>query len=206
MGPAVAPFLQGVGRQLAHEGRNALTGIQGALDLVARRPSDAEESELLREASQRAAALGGRLDALARVLQGGLEPCRELLPLDSVLPGLACAGAHVLANRAQLVEALATIERCLSAVAQQVSLEPSRCVLRIQGAPGSGSDLTRLTDLLLVGPRGELVAGLPLAKGMIEAQGGSLELSATSDQALEAKVLLPLALANKGAGRRRCSG
>lgn len=134
---------------------------------------------------------------MARLLQGGLEPCRSVQPLGLLLSAAPpeAADHYVLVHPCQFREALAAIERCLGAAVCSVVIEASRCLITIRGVAGSAADLTRLTDLLEGGAGGEVVAGFPLARRILDAQGARLELRVGAANALEATILVPLARA-----------
>lgn len=206
-------LLQSIASFLSHEGKNALAGIGGALQIVADRlPPGGQEQLISREILERLRAFNATLETLTFVLRPPAPVARAPVTLRALLTSVAAAFPQVQVQvRGDDVELLgdearlrrmfeALIENAAEATpgrgAVEVEIERSgdacAVVVTHAGPVLSTTDLTRLLEpFYTTKPRGAGL-GLPVAKRIAEAHGGSLRLSVLGGRGLRVTAHLPL--------------
>ena len=212
-----AHLLHGLATYLSHEGRNALAGIRSGVQVVSDHlPQGSPDRALCGEVLERVLQFAGALDSLTLLLRPQNVPIRGSVPLTQVLreeskrlpPSVVTkiegADVPVHANRDQIGLLFgAMLTNAAEAVGGQgqvsvnIKSEAEWCVVTVLDTESElGADATNVShmlDLFTTSQGLQAGLGLPVAKRIAEAHGGSLELSCTPASALRVTVRLPLA-------------
>ena len=201
--------LAATGSFLAHEGKNALAGIRGALEVLAHREAADANRAVWDEVLQRLDALTGTVDSLAHLLHD-VKPTRLPVPLRSILESLDPRGTYIEVSGDDLVLRgdANQLGRLFNAVVRNAveNAQPAgkvrvACARRDDmgaitvtdsGPPSTQSDLSVLLERFYTTKGNRPGLGLPIAKRIAEAHGGELQLAPGSGS-LAVTVLLPLA-------------
>lgn len=211
-----ARVLADVGGYLAHEGRNALAGIRGAVQVVSDHlPPGSPDRVLCQEIRERVARFVATLDALTLILRPLETPRQDRAVALSALireeagrlPGGVQARVEgeeldVHGDREQLrllfgalLQNAAEAVEGSGEVAVRLARRDGSCVIDVtdSGPALDPQRLNRMLDLFATSKGVRAGLGLPVAKRVAEAHGGRLELSCTSESSLRVTVRLPLA-------------
>jgi signal transduction histidine kinase len=211
-----AQLLEGLAYYLSHEGRNALAGIRSGVQVVSDHlPAASSDRAMCEEIQERVLQFAAALDSLTLVLRPMTEPSRATVRLAKVIREEAARlplgldaeilgeEVSILANREQiglLFSALLTnAAEAVDGNGQvKVSVESDGewCVVKLTDrGPAldvSATDLSHMLDLFTTTKGVRAGMGLPVAKRIAEAHGGSLELSCAPASSLCVTVRLPL--------------
>jgi len=209
-----ARLLQELGTFLAHEGKNALAGIGGAVQVVADHlPADSADRLLCGEVRTRLDAFASVLDTLTMLLRPLRAPAITRVSLGSLLrdlsdlgPGVRCdvegedlvaLGDATLLRRAfaALLQNAAEAAQGRGSVRVSIARSGGACQVEItdSGLPLPPGDLNRLLELFHTTKRGRPGLGLPLAYRIAEAHGGGLSLGRSAGGGLRVTVRLLMA-------------
>lgn len=209
-------LLESLASYLSHEGRNALAGVRGAVQVVSDHLSPGSPDRVLcEEIQERVLQFVAALDSLTLVIRPLSRPLRAPVALEQVIleeaaglpPGVVTTvtggGFPIQANREQMRQLFAALltnaaEAVAGAGKVEISLDRDGdwCVVNVVDTgdqlPAGATDLSHMLDLFTTskGPRAGL--GLPVAKRIAEAHGGTLELSCTPSCSVRATIRLPL--------------
>ncbi len=206
-------LLADLGSFLAHEGKNAVAGVGGAIQVIADRLAPGGvEHVICAEIRDRLRAFKSTIDTLTFLLRPSKTSLvRSRVNARALVASVAedigrevkVSGDEVdlSGDRSQLqrlVEALlqnaseATNEEATIQVALLV--DGAECVLEVlDTGPGvPSSDLSRVLNLFYTTKRGQPGLGLSVAKQIAEEHGGSLELCCVAGSGLRVKTRLPI--------------
>lgn len=203
-------------RRFAHDLENALAGVRGALEILASRAAEGPDAEFAQAAIddlERADALIHsaatyvapwpleiRSIELGRVIDEALQQVDHVAHSSGVRINVARRpGVRVEADITQLAQALAEIVRNAveaGAPTREVrvteSLEDDRAVIEVTDEAPTARPLdARAFEPLLTTKGGHAGLGLSIAKQVIEAHGGTIELDGTG-HGTTVRIRLPL--------------
>lgn len=206
-------LLRSVASFLSHEGKNALAGIGGALQIVSDRlPGGSQEQLISEEILERLRAFNATLETLTFVLRPPTEIQRAPLTLrallDSVVDRFEGVSIEVRGDDVELLGDRARLGRLFQALIENaVEASEGRTPIEVEieqigqecavvvthsGPEVPATDLTRLLEpFYTTKPRGAGL-GLPVAKRIAEAHGGSLRLSCLAGRGLRVTTRLPV--------------
>ena len=209
-----AQLQQDLANYLAHEGKNALAGVRGAVQVVRDHlPLEAPDRLLCAEVLERLVALTRTLESLTALLRPVTPAVRNPVPLGGLLRAalerLAPPGGPRITTRAEEVEVggdreqlalllevvlRGALEAAGTGGQVQVDLRPLDGAARLEvtdsGAAPRPEELHRLLQPFGAPSGVRAGPGLPLARRLAEQHGGSLELGCTSS-GFSVRVRLP---------------
>lgn len=203
-------------RHFAHDLENALAGVRGALEILASRAAQGPDAEFARAAIndlERADALIHRAATyvaprpleirsieLGRVIDEALQQVDHVARSSGIRINVTRPpGVRLEADLSQLSQALAEIVRNAveagaptGEVRVTESLEGNRAMIEVSDEAATARPLdARAFEPLLTTKRGHAGLGLSVAKQVVEAHGGTIELDGTGHRTT-VRIRLPL--------------